>query len=160
MYENQEKNDMLCDGHQELSDALPHTQQGEGESMTRLRHRMSYGKTQLTGLSDYCRRLTVMITGTHGVTPVGEAVLSPLQAFTYSPCGDLLATHTYTNSTDIITETYSYLDWGKVSSAVNAAASLNAPVPKTAAERILIKIGFDCQDSFDFSRWWDGTVRF
>ena len=30
----------------------------------------------------------------------------PLRSFAYSPAGDLLATHTYTNSTDILTETY------------------------------------------------------
>ena len=39
---------------------------------------------------------------------MGEAALSPLQSFTYSPTGDLLATHTYTNSFDILTETYAY----------------------------------------------------
>ncbi len=32
----------------------------------------------------------------------------PLQAFTYAPCGDLIATHTYTNGTDTITESYAY----------------------------------------------------
>ena len=71
-----------------------------------------------------------------------EAALSPLQSYTYSPCGDLLATHTYTNSTDIITETYSYLDWGKVSSAVNAAASLNAPVIRHPLEIIAGDFGY------------------
>ena len=39
---------------------------------------------------------------------IGEAALLPLQTFTYTPWGDLLATHTYTNETDIITETYAY----------------------------------------------------
>ena len=34
--------------------------------------------------------------------------VSPLQAFTYSPVGDLLATHTYTNGTDCTTESYAY----------------------------------------------------
>ena len=33
------------------------------------------------------------------------------------------------------------LDWGNVSSAINATASLNAPVPKTPAERIWIEKG-------------------
>jgi len=32
----------------------------------------------------------------------------PVASFTYSPAGDLLATHTYTNDTDYITETYAY----------------------------------------------------
>ena len=40
--------------------------------------------------------------------PIGEAALPPLQSYTYAPCGDLLATHTYTNNTDILTETYAY----------------------------------------------------
>ena len=39
---------------------------------------------------------------------IGEAALSPLQSFTYAPSGDLLAKHTYTNGTEIITETYAY----------------------------------------------------
>ena len=34
--------------------------------------------------------------------------VSPLQTFAYAPCGDLLATHTYTNDTDILAETYAY----------------------------------------------------
>jgi len=38
----------------------------------------------------------------------GGARPSRLQSFDYAPSGDLLATHTYTNSTDVITETYSY----------------------------------------------------
>ena len=42
------------------------------------------------------------------VTTSLECPLSPLQAFTYSPSGDLLATHTYTNGTDYTTETYAY----------------------------------------------------
>ena len=39
---------------------------------------------------------------------IGEAALLPLQSYTYSSCGDLLAKHTYTNGTDIIAETYDY----------------------------------------------------
>ncbi len=39
-------------------------------------------------------------TGTTGVSPVAS--------YTYSPAGDLLATHTYTNNTDCTTETYAY----------------------------------------------------
>ena len=135
---------------------------------------LSVTRTQLTGLSASCRRHTVTITGTTGVSPVagattetlttydpstgietetttsstgpttirrslhgitlstetlgetthnaydafarvvatsrtiGEAALSPLQTFTYSPAGDLLATHTYTNDTDFTTESYDY----------------------------------------------------
>ena len=42
------------------------------------------------------------------VSQLGEAALSPLQSFTYSPCGDLLTTHTYTNGTDFTTESYAY----------------------------------------------------
>ena len=38
----------------------------------------------------------------------GRSGVSPLQAFTYAPTGDLLATHTYTNGTDCTTETYAY----------------------------------------------------
>ena len=37
-----------------------------------------------------------------------DCPLSPLQSYIYSPCGDLIAKHTYTNDTDIITETYAY----------------------------------------------------
>ena len=57
---------------------------------------------------------TARTTGTTGCqpvqegTPIGEAALSPLQSYTYTPAGDLLATHTYTNSTDYTTETYAY----------------------------------------------------
>ena len=47
-------------------------------------------------------------TGTTGVPPAGGSGVSPLQAFTYSPSGDLLATHTFTNDTDILAETYAY----------------------------------------------------
>ncbi|MBO7686982.1 MAG: RHS repeat-associated core domain-containing protein [Kiritimatiellae bacterium] len=47
-------------------------------------------------------------TGTTGVSPVWGSGVSPLQAFTYSPAGDLLATHTYTNATDFTTESYAY----------------------------------------------------
>ena len=140
-------------------------------------------RTQLTGLSDSCRRHTITNSGTQGGTPIGEAALSPLQigtttdslttydpatgietetvtsssgptvirrslhgvllstettgettfnsydafgrvaatsrcigesalsplqTFTYTPWGDLLATHTYTNGTDLLTETYAY----------------------------------------------------
>ena len=39
-------------------------------------------------------------TGTMGILPVAT--------FAHTPWGDLLATHTYTNGTDIITETYAY----------------------------------------------------
>ena len=42
------------------------------------------------------------------VTTSLECPLSPLQAFTYSPSGDLLTTHAYTNGTDYTTETYAY----------------------------------------------------
>ena len=31
-----------------------------------------------------------------------------VQAFDYAPCGDLIATHTYTNGTDTITASYAY----------------------------------------------------
>ena len=39
-------------------------------------------------------------TGTTGVSPVAS--------YAYSPAGDLIAKHTYTNGTDIITESYAY----------------------------------------------------
>ena len=39
-------------------------------------------------------------TGTTGILPVAS--------YTYSPNGDLLATHTYTNGTDAVTESYAY----------------------------------------------------
>ena len=45
-------------------------------------------------------------TGTGG-SPGGSGV-SPLQSYDYSPAGDLLATHTYTNATGYTTETYAY----------------------------------------------------
>ena len=46
--------------------------------------------------------------------------VSPLQAFTYSPTGDLLATHTYTNGADYITETYAYDMLGNRIATTNA----------------------------------------
>ena len=39
---------------------------------------------------------------------IGEGYPAPLQSFDYSPCGDLIAKHTYTNGTDVITESYAY----------------------------------------------------
>ena len=141
-------------------------------------------RTQLTGLSDFCRRHTITLTGnaailaatgTTGVPPVDETLttydpstgietetitsstgptiirqslhgillstetsgettynsydafarltltgraavsaatgttgVSPVASYTYSPAGDLLATHTYTNNADYTTETYAY----------------------------------------------------
>ena len=37
---------------------------------------------------------------------IGNSSPMPVQSFDYSPCGDLLATYTYTNDTDTITESY------------------------------------------------------
>ena len=37
---------------------------------------------------------------------IGESDPAPHQFFDYAPCGDLLATHTYTNDTDYVTESY------------------------------------------------------
>ena len=39
---------------------------------------------------------------------IGESATVPHQSFDYAPCGDLLATHTYTNDTEYVTETYTY----------------------------------------------------
>ena len=39
---------------------------------------------------------------------IGDAAPLPLQSFAYTPAGDRLATHTYTNGTDDIVETYAY----------------------------------------------------
>ena len=39
---------------------------------------------------------------------IGEGALSPLQSFDYSVAGDLLATHTYTNGGEVVSETYAY----------------------------------------------------
>ena len=39
---------------------------------------------------------------------LGGAASLPLQSFDYAPCGDLTATHTFTNGTETITETYAY----------------------------------------------------
>ena len=79
-------------------------------------------RTQLTGLSDSCRRHTITLTGNAavsaatgptGVPPVGGGTtgttgVSPVASYTYSPAGDILAIHTYTNGTDAVTETYAY----------------------------------------------------
>ena len=59
------------------------------------------------------RAAILAATGTTGVMPVadsstGTTGILPVASYTYSPTGDLLATHTYTNSSDILTETYAY----------------------------------------------------
>lgn len=54
----------------------------------------------------------VIATGRTGILPVqggtGTTGILPVATYAYAPCGDLLATHTYTNGTDAITETYVY----------------------------------------------------
>ena len=39
---------------------------------------------------------------------IGEGMPLPLQSFDYSAAGDLLATHTYTNSGEVVSESYAY----------------------------------------------------
>ena len=39
---------------------------------------------------------------------IGEGYPAPLQSFDYVPCGDLIASHTYTNFIDYTTESYAY----------------------------------------------------
>ena len=69
------------------------------------------GETTYNSYDAFARVVSTSRTGYQPVqegSPIGEAALSPLQSYTYSPTGDLLATHTYTNSSDILTETYAY----------------------------------------------------
>ena len=51
---------------------------------------------------------------------IGNSSPLPVQAFDYTPCGDLLATHTYTNETDAITESYAYDTQGNRTATTNA----------------------------------------
>ncbi len=44
----------------------------------------------------------------------------PLQAFTYAPCGDLIAKATYTNGTDAIVESYAYDMFGNRTATTDA----------------------------------------
>ena len=37
-----------------------------------------------------------------------DALVASAQSFEYSPCGDLISTHTYTNNSDSVTESYAY----------------------------------------------------
>ena len=69
------------------------------------------GETTFNSYDAFARVVATGRTGYQPVqegTPIGEAALSPLQSYDYSPSGDLLATHTYTNGTDAVTETYAY----------------------------------------------------
>ena len=69
------------------------------------------GETTYNTYDAFARVVATSRTGYQPVqegTPIGEAALSPLQSYTYSPAGDLLITHTYTNATDYTTETYAY----------------------------------------------------
>ena len=69
------------------------------------------GETTYNAYDAFARVVATSRTGYQPVqegTPIGEAALSPLQSYDYSPAGDLLATHTYTNDTDYTTETYAY----------------------------------------------------
>ena len=51
---------------------------------------------------------------------IGNSSPLPVQSFDYTPCGDLLATHTYTNETDAITESYAYDTQGNRTATTNA----------------------------------------
>ena len=69
------------------------------------------GETTFNSYDAFARVAATSRTGCQSVqvgSPIGEAALLPLQSYDYSPCGDLLATHTYTNDTDYTTETYAY----------------------------------------------------
>ena len=69
------------------------------------------GETTFNSYDAFARVVATSRTGYQPVqegTPIGEATLSPLQSYDYSPAGDLLTTHTYTNGTDCTTETYAY----------------------------------------------------
>ena len=49
-----------------------------------------------------------------------DALVASVQSFDYSLVGDLLAKHTYTNGTDIITETYAYDNLGNRIATIDA----------------------------------------
>ncbi len=69
------------------------------------------GETTYNSYDALARVVATSRTGCQPVqegTPIGEAALLPLQSYTYSPAGDLLATDTYTNNADYTTETYAY----------------------------------------------------
>ena len=51
---------------------------------------------------------------------IGNSSPMPVQSFDYSPCGDLLATHTYTNDTDTIAESYACDMQGNRTATTNA----------------------------------------
>ena len=51
---------------------------------------------------------------------IGNSSPLPVQSFDYTPCGDLLATHTYTNETGAITESYAYDMQGNRTATTNA----------------------------------------
>ena len=51
---------------------------------------------------------------------IGDAALLPLQSFDYSPVGDLIAAHTYTNGADFVSESYAYDMLGNLVAATDA----------------------------------------
>ena len=84
------------------------------------------GETTFNSYDAFARVVATSRTGYQPVQegpPIGEAALSPLQSYDYSPTGDLLATHTYTNDTDILTETYAYDMLGKRIATTDAHGS-------------------------------------
>ena len=69
---------------------------------------------------------------------VGGAVATPVREFSYSPCGDLLATRTWTNATVSVAETYAYDMLGNRVAATdalgNAVHNAYDPLGNVAAE--------------------------
>ncbi len=51
---------------------------------------------------------------------IGNSSPLPVQSFDYTPCGDRVATHTYTNDTDAITESYACDMQGNRTATTNA----------------------------------------
>ncbi len=57
---------------------------------------------------DAFARLTLTGRAAVSAASTGTTGVSPVASYSYSPAGDLLATHTYTNGTGYTTETYAY----------------------------------------------------
>ena len=57
---------------------------------------------------DAFARLTLTGRAAILAAPTGTTNILPVASYTYTPAGDLLATHTYTNGTGYTTETYAY----------------------------------------------------
>ena len=71
---------------------------------------LSTETTGETTYNTYDAFARVAMTGRAAIlaAPIGTTNVLPVASYSYSPAGDLLATHTYTNNTDILTETYAY----------------------------------------------------